>query len=146
SEERYRTIIEDMNDAYWEMDLGGRLVYFNDQLTQVHGRSADEMRGLSYKVYMREEVAERVLKLYNKMYRTGEPIKALTHEQYKGDGTPIFVESNISVIKDSGGKVIGFRGISRDITERKETEEALRQSEERYRTIIEEMTDGSWEV
>ncbi|PYT05004.1 MAG: hybrid sensor histidine kinase/response regulator, partial [Acidobacteria bacterium] len=146
SEERFRTIIESMTDAYWEMDLGGKLTYFNDQLTQLHRRSAEELNGLSYKAYMSEEAAERLLKLYNQLYRTGEPIKALTHDQYQGDGTLIYVESNISVIRDLGGKPVGFRGISRDITERKQTEEALRQSEERYRNIIEEMTDGSWEV
>jgi PAS domain S-box-containing protein len=146
SEERYRTIIEGMTEAYWEMDLHGKLTFFNDQLTRLHRRSAEELMGLSYKAYMSKETSQLVFKLYSEMVSMGEPIKTLIHDQFQGDGTLMYVESNSSLIKDLGGKTIGFRGISRDITTRKQAEEALTRSEERYRTIVEDMTEAYWEM
>jgi PAS domain-containing protein len=52
----------------------------------------------------------------------------------------------MSLIRDSKGNPIGFRGVSRNITERKKTEEALRQSEEKYRTILETMQEAYYEL
>jgi two-component system, sensor histidine kinase and response regulator len=141
SEERYRTIIEEMSDAYWEMDLTGKLSYFNDQLLELHYRSREELTGLSYKAYMSQETAVRVSQAYNQLYRTGTHIKGLVHEQYRLDGSSTYVESNISLIRDIDGKPLGFRGISRDITERKRTEAALQYSRDYLDSIINTIAD-----
>ena len=142
SEERYRTIIDNIEDAYWELDLSGKVTFFNDCVVRLHGRSREELMGLSYKEYLDEESAKQVSQKFHQVYSTGEPATAVFWEIIRGDGARRTLESTVSLIRDSEGKPIGFRGISRDITERKRTEEAVRQSEERYRTIIEDMTDS----
>jgi two-component system, sensor histidine kinase and response regulator len=141
SEERYRTIIEEMSDAYWEMDLTGKLSYFNDQLLELHRRSKEELTGLSYKAYMSQETAARVYQLYHQLYRTGTHIKGLVHEQYRRDGSLTYVESNVSLIRDVNGTPLGFRGISRDITERKRTEVALKHSRDYLDSVINTIAD-----
>jgi PAS domain S-box-containing protein len=146
SEERYRTIIDSMEDAYWELDLAGRIVFFNNYTKTLHGRTEEELRRLSYKDYMDEETSREVFRRFNHLYQTGESARGFIWDITRGDGAKRTIETNISLVRDSEGRATGFRGISRDITKRRRTEEALRQSEERYRTIIEEMADSFWET
>jgi PAS domain S-box-containing protein len=130
SEERYRKIIEQMTDAYWETDLAGNYTFFNDQLVQAFRRSREELLGLNNKNYMDEETVKKVGKVFKQVYLTGEPARGITYEVIRGDGTRMYVESNVSLIRDAEGRPIGFRGVSRDVTERKRAEEALRQAKE----------------
>ena len=146
SEERYRTIIEEMADSYWETDLTGRLTFFNDRLVQLHERSRQDLLNLSFKAYMDEANADTVMRLFLQVYQTGEPVKGLTYEIIRPDSTRLHVDSSVSLVRDETGTPIGFRGILRDVTERIQAQEALRQSEERHRMIIEEMADSYWEM
>ena len=79
-----------------------------------------------------------------KFTQTGEPNKEFGQQIIRKDGTKRYIEGSISLLKDSSDKPIGFRGIVRDITERKQAEEALRQSEELYHLLAEHMTDIVW--
>ncbi|MBE9594072.1 MAG: PAS domain S-box protein, partial [Proteobacteria bacterium] len=74
--------------------------------------------------------------------KTGIPSKILDWELIRKDGTKRFVEISVSLIKDSEGDPTGFRGILRDVTERKKSEEALKESEERFRVLVEESPLG----
>jgi PAS domain S-box-containing protein len=125
SEERYRTIIEDMTDSYIETDLAGKFTFFNNQAAIGQRRSKEQLMGLSNRQYMDEETVKRVGKAYKQLYLTGEPLKGLTYEMTRGDGTAYYVEMNVSLIKDSQGKPVGFRAIARDVTERKQIEAQL---------------------
>jgi len=146
SEERYRTILEEMEDGYYEVDLAGNYTFFNDATCRAYGYSRDEMMGMNYRAYTSEEDAKKVFKAFNQVYRTGKPLDSRSREIFRKDGSRRFLENSASPMRDQEGKIIGFRGVGRDITERKQMEEALRQSEERYRTILEEMEDGYYEV
>ncbi|HQK99275.1 MAG TPA: response regulator, partial [Smithellaceae bacterium] len=84
--------------------------------------------------------------VFGNLYRTGKEIKALEMAGVRKDGTLGIYEFSVSLMKDAKEKPIGFRCISRDVTDRKTMENALRRSEERYRTIIETMPDGYIEV
>jgi len=146
SEERYRTILEEMGDGYFETDLGGNLTYVNDAMIRLLGYSKEDMIGMSFKAFTPEERVKAVFEAYNRVYKTGEPLHNFPTEVIRKDGAHIFAETSAFPIRNEGGEIVGFRGIRRDITARKQMEEALRQSEERYRTILEQIEDAYFEV
>jgi PAS domain S-box-containing protein len=146
SEERYRTIVEEMEEGYYETDLAGNYTFFNDVMCQETGYSREELMGMNYKVYTPEEDVKSVYKVYNEVYRIGEPHRWFPMVNIRKDGTRIFIEDSVFPLRNAAGEIVGFRGISRNITERKRADEALRQSEEKYRTMLQEMDEGYYEV
>ncbi len=146
SPERYRTILEQIQEGYYEVDLAGNFTFFTIPYARILGYSPEEMVGMNYRRYMDGENAERVFRAYNEVYRTGISTKHVDWQLIKKDGNRIFVETSITLMKDSGGKTVGFQGIVREITARKRMEEELRKSEERYRTILESTGEGYYEM
>jgi PAS domain S-box-containing protein len=146
SEEKYRNIIENMQEGYFELDLAGNFTFVNDAECRNIGYPREELIGMSNRQYQDETNAQKAYQLFRRLYRTGEPVKALDVEIIRKNGMKSFNEVSVSLIRDGQGKPIGFRGISRDVTERRQMEEMLRQSEERYRTIINEMEEWYFET
>jgi len=146
SEERYRTILENIEEGYYEVDLAGNFTFINDSMCRIYGYPKEELTGMNDRQYTDQETAKKVFRAYNQVYRTGEPGRVFDYELVRKDKTKRYVEASISLRQDSSGEPIGFRGIVRDINERKKAEEALRQSEEKYRTILESMEEGYYEV
>jgi len=146
SEERYRTMLESIGDSYTETDLSGRLTFINKAVSMALGYSREELIGMQYKDYTPPEEAKKIHEIYNRVYRTGEPAQSVEIVHRAKDGTPRILEATIELKRDKAGKPIGFKTFTRDITERRRTEEALRQSEERYRTILETMQDSYYEI
>ena len=133
SEERYRTIIEEMTDSFWELDLAGHFTFFNHQVMIEQGRSREELFALNrnrYRPHIDEENYKIAAESFAQIYRTGEPIRGITYEMIRGDGTRYTIETNLSLIRDAAGQPIGFRGISRDVTERLRAEKELQQAKE----------------
>jgi signal transduction histidine kinase len=106
SEEKYRTILHSIEEGYFEVDLAGNLTFFTDRLCTFSGYSKEELMGMN-----------------NRQFMTGEPANAFDWEWIKKDGTRRWIETSASLIRDSNGQPIGFRGIGRDVTERKQMEE-----------------------
>jgi len=129
SEEKYRTILESIEDGYYEVDLAGNLTFFNDSMCRIWGYSKEELMGMNNRQYTDQENAKRVYQAFNRVYRTGEPVRGFDWEIIRKDGTKRYIETSVSLRKDASGKPIGFRGIGRDITDRKRIEEQLFQSE-----------------
>ncbi|MFX1284602.1 MAG: PAS domain S-box protein [Promethearchaeota archaeon] len=146
SEEKHRTILENIEEGYYEVDLTGRFTFFNDSLCTIFGYSQQEIMGMSYKQYCDDKTASKVFKAFNEVYRTGKPSKEFNWEFIRKDGSRGYIEASVSLIYDSKDERVGFRGIIRDISERKQIEYALRESEEKYRTILENIEDGYYEV
>ncbi|HVN72521.1 MAG TPA: PAS domain S-box protein [Desulfomonilia bacterium] len=146
SEERYRGILENMEEAYYEVDLKGNFSFFNPTPTQRLGYDYDELMGLNFRQYMDEENAKKVFDAYHQVYLTGEPLSSIDWELKSKQGQKIYVEASVSLRRDAGGAPIGFRGVVRDITTKKRAEEALRISEEKYRTILESMDEAYFEA
>jgi PAS domain S-box-containing protein len=126
SEEKYRSIIENIQEGFFELDLAGNFTFVNDTLCRLIGYSRGELIGKNNRQYTDEETAKKTYQIFNRIYRTGEPIKGIEEEYIKKDGMEGFAELSVSLINDAEGKPIGFRGISHDITERKQAEEQLR--------------------
>ena len=141
-DERYRAILENIEDAYFEVDIAGNFTFFNNAVCRLLGYSNDEVMGMNSRQYTDPENAKKLYQTFNTVYRTGIPIKGFEWELIRKDGTKRYGEVSISLIRDPYGQAIGFRGIARDTTERKKIEEALALSKERYRTLVEESFDG----
>ncbi|MGD9182165.1 MAG: PAS domain S-box protein, partial [Desulfobacterales bacterium] len=123
SEEKYRTILHSMEEGYYEVDLAGNLTFFNDTLCKHLGYSNDELMGMNNRQFMSPETAKQVYKTFNTVLKTGEAAKAFDWEMIAKDGTIKSVELSVSLMRDSEGQPIGFRGVARDISERKKAEE-----------------------
>ncbi len=145
-EDKYRTILEDMKESYYEIDLDGNFKFFNDALCRQLGYSREELMGMNYRVYTRPEQVKKQVEVYKQVYRTGNPNELFTTEQIRKDGKLILVEGSVFPLRNGNGKIVGFRGTGRDVTERTQMEEALKLSGERYRTILEEIEEGYYEV
>jgi len=118
------------------LDLAGNAVFFNDSVCRILGYPPEELLGINYKEYTDGENARKCLRIYNEIYRTGNPGKVQGYEIIRRDGTKGYLETSASLQKDSSGKIIGFRGISRDVTERKHAEENLRRTLESLRKAV----------
>lgn len=125
SEEKYREILENIDDGYYEVDLAGRFTFSNDVLPKFMGYTYEELKGLSFKAVMDDNNAKKVFEAFNNVYRTGIPARLVEWESTRRDGSTVYVESSISLIKDNEGIPSGFRGVVRDITERKQLQDKL---------------------
>jgi len=139
SEEKYRNIISSIEDGYYEVNLYGNLTFFNDSLCRLYGSSRDEFMGMNNREYMSEETAKKTYEVYNRVYQTGEPAKIFDYEFIKKNGTIVDVEVSVSLIRDSEGQAIGFRGILRDISERKRARIALEKANQQLEAANKEL-------
>ncbi len=137
-EEKYRTILESIEDGYYEVDLAGNLTFFNDSMCRILGYPPEEMMGMNNQQYTDKDYAKRLYEMFAEVYRTGESSKGADWQIIRKDGTKRIGEIFTSLQKDSSGNPIGFRGIARDITERKRAEAELQKSEEQFRRIFNE--------
>ena len=136
SEDRYRNIIEQMEDGYFETDLRGAFTFVNDAECKNLGYTREEMIGMDSSKYADEKAAKALHRLFVEVYKTGISVKTYALELVKKDGAKSYDEISVSLIRNAEGKPIGFRGISRDVTERKQMEDTLKESEDRYRSLF----------
>jgi len=126
SEEKYHNILEYIEEGYYEVDLAGNFVFVNTSVSKMLGYSIEELKGMNNRQYMDEENSAKVFLDYKEVYRTGLSIKNLDVELIRKDAERVYVGISISLIRDSSKQAIGFRGIIRDITERKRMEEEIK--------------------
>ncbi|MGD8344404.1 MAG: PAS domain S-box protein, partial [Desulfobacterales bacterium] len=146
SKEKYRSILDNIEDGYYEVDLKGNFTFFNGSLSRLLGYSPAAMAGMNYRQYMSSENAQKVYKTFNQVYKTGESAKGFDWEIFRVDGSRGHLDASVSLMKDSHGNAIGFRGIVRDITQRKQSENALRESEAKYRQLLNHAPSGIYEI
>jgi diguanylate cyclase (GGDEF)-like protein/PAS domain S-box-containing protein len=127
SEEKYRNILEQIEEGYYEVDLAGNFTFFNNRVSQILGYSVEELKSMNNRRYMDKENSKKVFLNYNEVYRTGLPKNNLDAELIKKDRKKMYAGISITLIRDSSGLPVGFRGIIHDITERRHAEEKIRQ-------------------
>lgn len=137
SEAKYRTILGNIQEGYFEVDLSGNFTFVNYSTTKILGMSKDELMGINYRQYTINEKVGDVFEAFNKVYRTGKPTDIFDWEIVRRDGSRRFVETSISLLRDAAGNPAGFMGIVRDITKRKQAEMALRRERDFNRAILE---------
>ncbi|MGD0209354.1 MAG: PAS domain S-box protein [Desulfomonilia bacterium] len=132
STDKYRNIVENMQEGYFEVDLPGSFTFFNHVICDNLGYTEEELSGMNYQDYMDEENARKVFARFHQVFQTGKSIKAFEWEQIRKNGSPMFVEASIMLIRNARGEPVGFQGIVRDITERKEAEQERVRQEMRF--------------
>jgi diguanylate cyclase (GGDEF)-like protein/PAS domain S-box-containing protein len=135
--EKYLSILESIEDGYFEVDLAGNFTFLNDSVCRTMGYSREELMGMNYRQYTVEENSKIVFQAFNQVYKTGKPLKELGWHIKRKDGSRRYIEGSVSLLKNSSGRPTGFRGIARDITERKQVEKKLINSEEKFRMLAE---------
>jgi len=131
SEEKYRSILENIEEGYFELDLLGNLLFFNNSLCKITGHSREELLGVSYKEYSSQESAERMLAVFKQIIRTGRPVVLADLDINLKDGRVITVDLSATPIKTADDRMVGFRGLMRDVTERKQAEQERQKLEQK---------------
>lgn len=145
SEEKHRSILANIEEAYYEVDLGGTLLMCNEAFCRMFGYTMEEVIGLNYSQYHQPEEVGHVFANFNEVFRTGRARTGIDWELQHRNGTNIRCEGSIHLVRNDWGEPVGFRGMLRDVTARREMEDAIRQSEERFRDLTELSSDWYWE-
>ncbi|MEW6347704.1 MAG: PAS domain S-box protein [Thermodesulfobacteriota bacterium] len=141
SQRRYRELVENATDLVYQTDSGGRFILVNPMTLKATGYSIEEIIGRRFSDLVPPEYQQEVEKFYGMQYvrQMGATYKELPILTKSGE--QLWLGQHVQVLTD-GDAIVGFQGISRDITDRKVAEEALRLSEERYRELYEEAKKG----
>lgn len=145
SEEKYRLIAENVSDVIFTMDMNLQSTYVSPSVIRLRGFSAEETMKQSLKDVLTHSSYEIAVKaLEEELEKEKDPNKDLYRsrilelENKCKDGSTVLTETRLTFLRDSLGEPVGILGVSRDITERKKSEEAKRLAEEKYSRLFEE--------
>ena len=125
SEERYRTIIENIEDGYYELDADGRFTFFNESCRKIFGYASDELTGMNCRDCTKKKSWENVGKVFDMVVDTLKPDRVHDWVIVRKDGHTRHIEASLAPIRGMNGNAKGVRGIMRDVTKRKKAEQTL---------------------
>lgn len=142
SEERFRSLVETTSDWVWEVDANGIYTYASPKVRELLGYEPEEIIGRTPFDLMPPEEAKRIGAIFQTVVLDKKPLERMENMTRHKDGRLIVLETSGVPFFDEHGSLSGYRGIDRDITERKRVEAALRESEQKFRLFVEQSSDG----
>ncbi len=116
NDQKYRQIIESMQEGYFETDLKGRITFVNHALLQISGYAREELIGANFRDFTPPRTAREMKSTFVGVFRSGEEINPKNFEVFHKDGHTLFIEFSAALIKDQKGTSVGFRGVMRDVS------------------------------
>jgi PAS domain S-box-containing protein/putative nucleotidyltransferase with HDIG domain len=151
SEAKYRWVVDNMADVITVMDMNLRFTYVSPSIMRMRGYTAEEATAQTFEQVMTPESLRAVTGVFEEEMRleaggTADPdrIRIVEVEQYRKDGSLVLMENHLSFMRDEAKKAVGIISVSHDITLRKRSEEALKKSEEEFRSLAESMPQIVW--
>jgi PAS domain S-box-containing protein len=153
SQEKFKFLTEEMADIVWTTDQDFHTTYVSPSIGKLLGFTPEERKRQSLEEMVTPESMRTILEVFQKELEierqgTGNPDRSITIEVefYRKNGSTVWMENNVKAVRDSKGKIVGMHGVSRDITERKRAEEALQESEKRYKQLFNYAPAGIYEL
>ncbi|HMK46332.1 MAG TPA: PAS domain-containing sensor histidine kinase [Methanocella sp.] len=144
-EEKYLFLLENSGDILWTIDLTGTWQFITHNVEKIIHLKVSDIIGKKVWDFVTPETGALLREMLARRLK-GEDIPAYEVMIIDGYGRQVPFEVNTSPIYSKEGKIIGIQGISRDLTERKRAEKKLRDSEEKYRDLVENIYDWVWEI
>lgn len=141
SEKRFHDVALSSADWIWEIDKEGKYTFASGRVKQLLGYSPEEIIGKTPFDLMLLEEAERVKKIFSQIAAEKKPIVDLENWNLTKEGKRVLLLTNGVPILNENGELFGYRGVDKDITDQKWTEEKLKKNEEKYRMIFESFHD-----
>ncbi len=116
SEEKYRTILDTIEEAYFEMNLSGMITFVNDAACRIMGYTADELSGMHFRHFSAHQPTRTIIKTFRKVVKTGKPSGVITYPVLTKDKNTKMMELRVALTTDTQGTTTGFRGLARDVT------------------------------
>ena len=142
SEERFRGLVESTSDWIWQVNQNAVYTYVSPKVKEILGYEPEEVLGKTpFDLMPKDEVA-KMTRIFVETAKSKRPIHNLENLAVHKNGNTVVLETSGVPIEDEKGNLLGYRGIDRDITERKKVEQALRESEQLYHILFDNSEDG----
>ena len=138
SEAKFQNLVETVSDLVWEVNRDGFYTYVSPKIRDLLGYTPEEILGKTPFDLMPAFEAQRVAEIFRPISERGEPFQGLEHINRHKDGHYVVIETSGAPVFDAEGVFQGYRGVDRNIDDRKRAEEKLRRSEERFRQLFEQ--------
>ena len=139
STEKFRNLVENVNDWIWETDNTGRFVYSSPKIRDMLGYDPKDVIGMRPFDLMEPEKGKKFYYMFVEISRKGDVFSSIESEHLHKDGHTVYTEVSGMPIRNEGGTVIGYTGISHDITERKMVEKELFQRQSEMNTLLDSL-------
>jgi two-component system cell cycle sensor histidine kinase/response regulator CckA len=116
SEEKYRSILDTIDEAYFETDRIGTLTFVNDAACRILGYAGNEIPGMHFRHLSTHQSLREIIRAFGRMVRSGDPIRVMMSRVITKKGENKVLDLSAALVRDASGAITGFRGLARDIT------------------------------
>lgn len=139
--DRFRMILDDIDEGYYEVDLNGRFTFVNRAMVRLIGLPREQILGLTNRDYMDPASAKSAFESFNEVYRTGRPSRIDSLQVHLKDGSTLWTGFSVSLVRDKEGRPTGFWGLIHDLTSIKQTETDLLRINGQFQSLIQAIPD-----